>query len=146
MADKGWIGTPALANGGTGHDKLQIVNAQITDGTITAAKLAAGASTAGNYGRRRLVESILLPSREIAPQYVTWSLVMDDGKLLTAVLVSERGENQFYADAAGKLIRLERKTIVDRKAQSISIMPDGLAAQLTDQELRDLLAFLSRRR
>ena len=71
---------------------------------------------------------------------------MDDGKLLTAVLVSEQGENQLYADAAGKLIRLERKSIVDRKPQSISIMPDGLAAQLTDQELRDLLAFLSRRR
>ncbi|MCH8924398.1 MAG: c-type cytochrome, partial [Planctomycetes bacterium] len=103
-------------------------------------------STAGNYGRRRLIESILLPSREIAPQYVPWTLVKDDGTLLTAVLVSEQGENQLYADATGKLIRLERKTIVDRKPQPISIMPDGLAAQLTDQELRDLLAFLAKRR
>ncbi len=103
-------------------------------------------STAGSYGRRRLIESILLPSREIAPQYVSWSLVKDDGTLLTAVLVSEQGENQLYADATGKLIRLERKTIVDRKPQSISIMPDGLAAQLTDQELRDLLAFLTQPR
>jgi putative heme-binding domain-containing protein len=103
-------------------------------------------STAGHYGRRRLIESILQPSREIAPQYVPWTLVKDDGTLLTAVLVSEQGESQLYADAAGKLIRLERKSIVDRKPQTVSIMPNGLAAQLTDQELRDLLAFLGQRR
>lgn len=50
MPDAGWIITAALAPGGTGHDQLQIVNAQITDATITAAKLAAGAGAAGYYG------------------------------------------------------------------------------------------------
>ena len=45
----GWISTNALATGGTGHDQLSIVNAQIADGTITAAKMAAGAPTAGTY-------------------------------------------------------------------------------------------------
>lgn len=56
MAELGWISTPALAPGGTGHDQLSIVNAQIADGTITAAKMAAGASTAGNYGISRYGE------------------------------------------------------------------------------------------
>ena len=50
MADKGWITTNALANGGTGHDGLSIVNAQIADATITAAKMTAGAGAAGYYG------------------------------------------------------------------------------------------------
>ena len=52
MAEEGWISTPALANGPV----LQIVNGQISDGTITAAKMAAGASTAGNYGISRYGE------------------------------------------------------------------------------------------
>lgn len=50
MAVNGWISTVALAEGGTGHGQLSIVNAQIADGTLTAAKMAAGASSAGNYG------------------------------------------------------------------------------------------------
>ena len=50
MADKGWITTPALAPGGTGHDEISIVTAQVADSAITAAKLAAGAATVGNYG------------------------------------------------------------------------------------------------
>ena len=45
-----WITTNALAIGGTGHDQLNIVTAQIADGAITAAKLAAGAATVGKYG------------------------------------------------------------------------------------------------
>ena len=50
MAERGWVATNALAPGGTGHDQLSIATAQIADGAITAAKLAAGAATVGNYG------------------------------------------------------------------------------------------------
>ena len=50
MPTTGWITTGALKDGGTGYDQLIIVTAQIADGAITAAKLAAGASTVGFYG------------------------------------------------------------------------------------------------
>lgn len=50
MAERGWISTNALADGGTGHGQLSIATAQIADGAITAAKLAASAATAGKYG------------------------------------------------------------------------------------------------
>lgn len=46
----GWITTNALAPGGTGHDQLVLGTAQISDSSITAAKLAAGAATVGKYG------------------------------------------------------------------------------------------------
>lgn len=49
MAVGGWIGTPALKEGGEGYDQLTIVTAQISNGAITAAKLAAGAATVGKY-------------------------------------------------------------------------------------------------
>lgn len=45
-----WITTNAMATGGTGHDQLSLVTAQIADSAITAAKLAAGAATVGKYG------------------------------------------------------------------------------------------------
>ena len=50
MAEGGWISTNALAPGGTGHDQLSLVTAQLGDGIVTAAKLAAGAATVGKYG------------------------------------------------------------------------------------------------
>lgn len=46
----GWITTNALAPGGTDHDQLSLVTAQIADSAITAAKMAAGAATVGKYG------------------------------------------------------------------------------------------------
>ena len=50
MAENGWISTPALAPGGSGHDQLSLVTAQIADSAITAIKLSAGAATVGKYG------------------------------------------------------------------------------------------------
>ena len=49
---------------------------------------------------------------------------------------------QTYVDSNGELHEFKPGEIEARKPQSTSIMPDGLAAQLTVQEFRDLLAFL----
>ena len=50
MAENGWIHTGALADGGSGHDQLEIVTAQVQDEAITAAKLDPSAAAAGRYG------------------------------------------------------------------------------------------------
>ena len=42
--------------------------------------------------RRRLVQSILQPSLEIAPQFVAWSVARTDGTVFTGVLVGETVE------------------------------------------------------
>ncbi|HEX4147992.1 MAG TPA: PVC-type heme-binding CxxCH protein, partial [Pirellulales bacterium] len=43
--------------------------------------------TAGRLGisHARLVESILFPSKEVAPGYVPWTIVLDDGRALTGI-------------------------------------------------------------
>jgi hypothetical protein len=51
---------------------------------------------------RKLLESIVHPSAEIAPQYVTWLLQLTDGRQLNGMLVTERGDEQTYADAEVK--------------------------------------------
>ena len=91
---------------------------------------------------QRLLESILQPSREIAPRFQAWTIQRTDGKVMTGVLVSERGEEEIYADAEGKLFRIGHSEIEQRRPQETSIMPDGLVNSMTDQEVRDLLAFL----
>ncbi len=100
-------------------------------------------ATTGALSAERLIESIVRPSKEIAPQFATWLVVTTDGKSLVGMIVKElaTGE-QTYADSKGELLELKPSEIESRRAQSTSIMPDGLAQQLTVREFRDLLAFL----
>jgi hypothetical protein len=100
-------------------------------------------ATAGALARRRLVESIVRPSKEIAPQFTSWTITTTSGKALVGVLVKEEATGeQTYADAKGDLFELKPGEVEARRPQATSIMPDGLAQQLTLQEFRDLLAFL----
>jgi len=104
-------------------------------------------STIGKaLGRPRLVESILEPSKEIAPNFVSWIVTTTDGKIHTGVIVDE-GPNSTItlADAQGKLEVLRRQDIEQRVASPNSVMPANLHEQMTAQEFRDLLAYLSAR-
>ena len=97
--------------------------------------------------RRRLVESLVAPSREIAPQFVNWLIATKDGRVLSGVLLEESplGE-QVYVDAKGDSFTLKASEIESRRPQATSIMPDDLARLMTVQEFRDLLAYLGRLR
>jgi putative heme-binding domain-containing protein len=93
--------------------------------------------------RRRLVQSILSPSAEIAPQFVPWTVARADGTVFTGVLVGESPDGaQTYADAQGRLITVPPSEIDDRKPQATSIMPDNVSEVLTMAEFRDLVVFL----
>jgi putative heme-binding domain-containing protein len=97
-------------------------------------------------GHARLVESILEPSKEIAPRFVSWVVTTTDGKIYTGVIVDE-GPNSTVtlADAQGKQEVLRRQDIEQRVASSTSLMPANLQEQMTAQEFRDLLAYLNAR-
>ena len=101
---------------------------------------------ARSRNRRQLVESILDPSREIAPQFVTWTLVTTAGKVLTGIIVYENRDRLTIEDADGKQVNLANTEIDLRKPQAKSMMPEKLVEKLTVGEFRDLLAFLERLR
>jgi putative heme-binding domain-containing protein len=97
--------------------------------------------------RDRLIESILDPSKEIAPAFVTWNITTRDGKVHTGVVVEETWDSKIVlADAQGKLETLVRQDIEERTASKKSLMPDSLPDQMTPQEFRDLIAYLSERK
>jgi len=102
-------------------------------------------STIGrSTSRDKLIESILAPSKEIAPQFVSWIITTKDGKSRTGVIVDE-GPNSTItiADAAGKLETINRLDVEERVASKTSLMPDKLHELMTRQEFVDLLAFLA---
>lgn len=93
---------------------------------------------------RRLIASLLEPSRDIAPRYVPWSLVTADGKVFSGLLVGvDRDGREVYVDAQRRRMHVAPEEIDVRKQLAVSIMPEGLLDRLTDQEVRDLFALLS---
>jgi putative membrane-bound dehydrogenase-like protein len=111
-------------------------------------KVGPDLSTVGRaLTRERLIESILEPSKEIAPRFVNWKITTRDGKTRTGVIVDEGFDSTVtVGDAQGKLEVLRRQDVEEREALRTSLMPDDLHALLTPQEFLDLLAYLGERK
>jgi putative membrane-bound dehydrogenase-like protein len=94
------------------------------------------------FGRIHLIESILEPSRWIAPGYETLVIELKDGRVLTGTRVAETAETLTLGDKDGKKHALPRAHIETRRTQAVSTMPDGLERQFSTEEFTDLVAFL----
>jgi putative membrane-bound dehydrogenase-like protein len=100
-----------------------------------------------SQGRDKLIESILTPSKEIAPAYTSWIITTRDGKVRTGVIVEEGPHSTVtLGEADGKLTVLKRLAIEERQASPTSLMPDNLHQLMTPREFLDLLAFLEERK
>ena len=93
--------------------------------------------------RPQLLESILEPSKLIDPKYVTYVAELDDGRILTGLLVSKDDNEVLLKDAQDKSHRVPAKQIEHLVPQRQSLMPDLLFRDLTAQQVADLLEYLS---
>lgn len=103
-------------------------------------------SSLGRSDHQRMLESLIMPSATVAPQYQSWTLVMHDGRTLTGMLVKTYLDEYTYLDAQGKLFTVKTHQVAETVTSAKSIMPEGLLQQMTDQEVRDLLAYLFSRK
>jgi len=103
-------------------------------------------SNVGRNERRSIVESILQPSAVVAPHYTAWRIETKDGKVRTGMLTNTQLDEYTYLDDKGDLFKVNTRDMVEARPLPTSIMPAGLVDRLTDQEMRDLLAYLCARR
>ena len=92
--------------------------------------------------RAGILQSILEPSREVAPQYFPTQLSLADGTTFVGILLRS-SEVETYREITGKEKTFRKKDILTHEELKTSLMPPGLALTLTDKELRDLLALLT---
>jgi len=101
-------------------------------------------STIGvKYGRDELLRSILNPSAAISHNFRSLVVGLDDGRVLTGLPVEDAPDRLVLKTAEGERVPVRPKQIEERKESDVSLMPEGLAETMTDQELADLLSFLS---
>ena len=93
--------------------------------------------------RVKLLESILEPSKNIEPQFVTWVVETTSGKVISGLLVRKDEMEIVVKDAQNKQHRLAMSDVEGAHPQQKSLMPELLLRDLTAQQVADLLEYLA---
>lgn len=91
---------------------------------------------------RDLLESLVMPSSSFAQGYEPYHVSLKSGEMLTGIRVRGPEETFILRDASGRDTRLGPGEIQAVQRGTVSLMPEGLLAALTREEIRDLLAYL----
>ena len=99
----------------------------------------------GRLARLQILESILDPNKRIAPGYGTTKLILDDGTAVSGRVLGDAddaSEELRVLDADGNVTTVSAARVVERRP-GISAMPEGLAAALSREEMRDLIEYVA---
>ncbi|MGB3588936.1 MAG: PVC-type heme-binding CxxCH protein [Tunicatimonas sp.] len=99
-------------------------------------------STVRNRSKESILYDILLPNRSIADGFELWEVTLTNGTKQTGVITSESSTTLTLADLAGNESTVARNTIAQLEAAAYSAMPEGLANQIDEEDMNDLLTFL----
>ncbi|MDF1754123.1 MAG: PQQ-dependent sugar dehydrogenase [Verrucomicrobiales bacterium] len=92
--------------------------------------------------RKQLLESLIAPSKVIAPEYRLTTIGTRDGNLHAGLVQSRSSEKITMKLLSGTLHEIDTAQVASSSVQETSMMPEGLISFLTDQETADLLAYL----
>lgn len=93
--------------------------------------------------RQAIFESILNPNAGISHEYQPWIIDTKSEEGLMGYIRFENARTLELIDSAGLTTSIPIADITAREKSTISVMPSGLAAGMTEQDLVDLVAFLN---
>jgi len=98
----------------------------------------------GRFDARTLLESIIDPSKVIAPKYRSVTYSLNDGTSVIGIAAGVTGSKlRIEVNAlTRKVVEIERDAIQSAEPSAISAMPPGLANTLTREQILDLLGYL----
>ncbi len=88
-----------------------------------------------------VLRDITYPSFALNPDYLTYTLELTDGRVLTGVVLSA-GDRVRVGDSQGKVVEVRRADVARMTPSSVSTMPEGLPKTLGPERMRDLMTFL----
>src|SRR6185436_6998673 len=93
---------------------------------------------------QELLESIVDPSKQIAPEFASTIIVTSDGKTIEGRIAKEDDKELIVhsAGALGAPVTIRKDEIEDRKLSTTSTMPTRLLNTLEMSEILDLVAYL----
>jgi putative membrane-bound dehydrogenase-like protein len=102
--------------------------------------------TGSNRGSLEYVlMNIIDPSSIVPKQFTTSTIVMNSGRVVTGVIVGQT-EMTFTVQTEKEQLSLLREEVEQVRDSNKSLMPDGLLDSLSEQQVRDLVAFIMYRK
>lgn len=92
-----------------------------------------------------LVRDVIEPSWRINEKYVSNSLLLADGRVLTGLIVEETADAvKIIANPAApdKPVTVPKDEIDERSVSKVSLMPQGVLNKFTQEEILDLIAYV----
>ena len=96
----------------------------------------------GKFDRPHLVESLLQPSQQIVEGYRTSKVLTASGQVVVGIIKEQNDDLLVLEDANAQRVELRRDDVDQIIPSQTSLMPDGLAASLCEDEFTDLIAYL----
>jgi len=98
--------------------------------------------TVKTRGRDALLTAILDPHKEVAPQYIAFDVNTRDGNAYTGMITRDDATSLSLKIMGGAEVALPRANIKGSSSSGKSLMPEGLEAGLSVQDMADLLTFI----
>lgn len=96
-------------------------------------------SDRGNFDY--LLGNIIDPSAVVDKDFRMTILLLEDDRVING-LVTEESERTLKLQTATELLTIDKRDIVRQKVTEKSPMPDGLLESMTENQIRDLIAYL----
>lgn len=97
--------------------------------------------TLHNWHPKDLMANILDPNLSIAPGFDLWEVMLKDGETIQGMIMNETSAAISLRISPGVEKTINRQDIKSIKGMQLSLMP-GLAEQLDQQKIADLMAFI----
>ncbi|MEZ6052198.1 MAG: c-type cytochrome [Planctomycetaceae bacterium] len=89
-----------------------------------------------------LLVSLVDPSAQIRKEYLSYTVLTTDGRIITGLLIDQTPSELTFVSAKDERTTVPRGDIDMMHAMSASLMPENVLKPLKPQELRDLFAYL----
>ncbi|MSR58291.1 MAG: c-type cytochrome [Planctomycetaceae bacterium] len=97
------------------------------------------------HPKHELLTNIIDPSRSVEGNFRVYTVVTNDGKIMSGLLASENKTAIEIIDSEAKKHSIQREDIDELNPSTKSLMPEGFEKTATKPELVNLLEFLAQR-
>jgi len=89
-----------------------------------------------------LLEAIIAPNRSVESKYLDYSVVTTDGRITSGIITNESNHSLTLLRQKGESSAILRSEIEEFRSTGKSLMPEGLDRIMTQEEMRNLVAYL----
>ena len=99
-------------------------------------------NTVKTKGREALLTAILEPHKEVASQFIAYTVTTKDGQTITGIITSDNASSMTLKMMGGMEKTLQRSEVKGSSSSAQSLMPEGLETGMSVTDMADLLSFI----